>query len=105
MNYLNYREQDMDIVPGALYEVWLLRSWPEARPAVPVRQVHLLGWGSQVVMWEVLVDGELKRVSADSIFPPGLATQPTYPNAWNITSADIGTQMMTAETTIKFEWK
>lgn len=97
---MNYSEAEPEIVIGGLYEVWLSRKWSAARLAVPIRRLVLEGWN--VSMWEVMIEGEIRRVAGHSICPVGLATCPSYPVSWNIKSADIMiAQPMTAHTTMQ----
>lgn len=68
-----WRDYELDIIVGELYEVWLHHDWEEPKTCVPVVKI-----ASDVLSpnWEVLVDGQVKEVHAGQIFRIGTATAP-----------------------------
>jgi hypothetical protein len=76
MNRPGWRDYELEIEVGSLYEVWLHHDWEEPKPCVPVIQI-----ATDVLSpnWEVLVDGQVKEIYAGKIFRPGTATRPNPP--------------------------
>ena len=76
MKLSGWRDYELEITEGCLYEVWLHHDWEEPKPCVPVIQIS-----SDVISpnWEVLVDGGVKEVYAGKIFRTGTATRPNPP--------------------------
>ena len=68
-----YRDYPLDIVEGEIYEVWLEHSWDGPKACVAVSRIPI-GKGSPD--WEILVDGQVRRVFADRVFSQGTATRP-----------------------------
>jgi hypothetical protein len=68
-----WRDYELDIIVGELYEVWLHHDWEEPKTCVPVVKI-----ASDVLSpdWEVLVDGQVKEVHGGQIFRIGTATPP-----------------------------
>lgn len=76
MSRSGWRDYELEIEVGGLYEVWLHHDWEEPKPCVPVIQI-----ASDVISpnWEVLIDGGVKEVDAGQIFRTGTATRPAPP--------------------------
>jgi hypothetical protein len=76
MSRPEWRDYELDIIVGELYEVWLQHDWAEPKPCVPVTQI-----ATDVISpnWEVLVDGQVKEVHAGQIFRSGTTTRPNPP--------------------------
>ena len=68
-----YRDYPLDIVEGEIYEVWLEHSWDGPKACVAVSRIAT-DKGSPD--WEILVDGQVRRVFADRVFSQGTATRP-----------------------------
>jgi len=71
-----WRDYELDIIVGELYEVWLHHDWEEPKPCVPVTQIATDAISPN---WEVLVDGQVKKVHAGQIFRSGTTTRPNPP--------------------------
>jgi hypothetical protein len=71
-----WRDYELDIIVGDLYEVWLQHDWAEPKPCVPVTQIATDAISPN---WEVLVDGQVKEVHAGQIFRSGTTTRPNPP--------------------------
>ena len=76
MNRPGWRDYELEIIVGELYEVWLQHDWEEPKPCVPVIQIATDAISPN---WEVLVDGQVKDVYAGKIFRSGTATRPEPP--------------------------
>ena len=76
MSRSGWRDYELEIEVGGLYEVWLHHDWEEPKPCVPVIQIATDALSPN---WEVLVDGQVKEVHAGQIFRPGTATRPNPP--------------------------
>lgn len=68
-----YRDYPLDIVEGEIYEVWLERSWDGPKACVAVSRIAT---DKRSPDWEILVDGQVRRVFADRVFSQGTATRP-----------------------------
>ena len=68
-----WRDYELDIIVGELYEVWLQHDWEEPKTCVPVIKI-----ATDVLSpnWEVLIDGQVKQVHGGQIFRIGTATAP-----------------------------
>ena len=73
MNRPGWRDYELEIIVGELYEVWLQHDWEEPKPCVPVIPTSA---GTNFRHWEVLVDGQVKEAYAGQIFRSGTATRP-----------------------------
>jgi hypothetical protein len=73
MNRPGWRDYELDIIVGELYEVWLHHDWEEPKTCVPVVKI-----ATDVLSpnWEILVDGQVKQVHGGQIFRIGTATAP-----------------------------
>jgi len=76
MSRSGWRDYELDIIVGELYEVWLHHDWEEPKPCVPVTQIATDAISPN---WEVLVDGQVKKVHAGQIFRSGTTTRPNPP--------------------------
>ncbi len=76
MSRSGWRDYELDIIVGELYEVWLQHDWEEPKLCVPVIQIATDATSPN---WEVLVDGQVKDVYAGQIFRSGTATRPEAP--------------------------
>jgi len=76
MSRSGWRDYELDIIVGELYEVWLHHDWEEPKPCVTVIPTSA---GTNFRRWKVLVDGQVKDVYAGQIFRPGTATRPEPP--------------------------
>jgi len=76
MNRPGWRDYELDIIVGELYEVWLQHDWEEPKPCVTVIPTSA---GTNFKRWKVLVDGQVKDVYAGQIFRSGTATRPKPP--------------------------
>ena len=76
MSRPGWRDYELKILAGELYEVWLHHDWEEPKPCVPVIQIATDALSPN---WEVLVDGGVKEVHAGQIFRPGTVTAPMPP--------------------------
>ena len=76
MSRSDWRDYELEIEVGSLYEVWLHHDWEEPKPCVPVIQIATDAISPN---WEVLVDGQVKEIYAGKIFRPGTATRPAPP--------------------------
>jgi hypothetical protein len=76
MSRSGWRDYELDIIVGELYEVWLHHDWEEPKLCVPVIQIATDAISPN---WEVLVDGQVKKVHAGQIFRSGTATRPEAP--------------------------
>ena len=76
MNRPGWRDYELKILAGELYEVWLHHDWEEPKPCVPVDRTFTTPGAPD---WKVLVDGQIKEVHAGQIFRPGTATAPMPP--------------------------
>ena len=76
MNRPGWRDYELDIIVGELYEVWLHHDWEEPKTCVPIIKI-----ATDVLSpnWEILVDGQVKEVHAGQIFRIGTATAPMPP--------------------------
>jgi len=85
MNRPGWRDYELDIIVGELYEVWLQHDWEEPKPCVTVIPTSA---GTNFKRWKVLVDGQVKDVYAGQIFRSGTATRPepsfTMPTIKNV---------------------
>ena len=68
-----WRDYELEIIDGELYEVWLHHDWEGPKTCVPVVKI-----ATDVLSpnWEVLVDGQTREVHAGQIFRIGTATKP-----------------------------
>jgi hypothetical protein len=74
-----YRDYPLDIVEGEIYEVWLEHSWDGPKACVAVSRIATdKGSPSWEISpdWDILVDGQVRRVFADRVFRQGTATRP-----------------------------
>jgi hypothetical protein len=76
MNRPGWRDYELDIIVGELYEVWLHHDWEEPKLCVPVIQIATDAISPN---WEVLVDEQVKKVHARQIFRSGTTTRPNPP--------------------------
>jgi hypothetical protein len=76
MNRLGWRDYELDIIIGELYEVWLQHDWEEPKPCVTVIQIATDAISPN---WEVLVNEQVKEVHGSQIFKSGTATRPNPP--------------------------
>lgn len=108
MSRPGWRDYELDIIVGELYEVWLHHDWEDPKTCVPVVKI-----ATDVLSpnWEVLVDGQVREVHAGQIFRIGTATKPmpafTMPIVKNVGAALIvneivNVQPMTMPTTNLF---
>lgn len=68
-----WRDYELDIIVGELYEVWLHHDWEEPKTCVLVRRTFSLPGSPDC---EILIDGSLKRVHEGQVFRIGTATAP-----------------------------
>jgi hypothetical protein len=68
-----WRDYELDIIVGELYEVWLHHDWEEPKTCVPVDRAFTLPGAPD---WKILVDGQVKEVHEGQIFRIGTATAP-----------------------------
>jgi hypothetical protein len=73
MNRPGWRDYELDIIVGELYEVWLHHDWEEPKTCVPVDRAFTLPGAPD---WKILIDGQVKEVHAGQIFRIGTATAP-----------------------------
>jgi hypothetical protein len=76
MSRPGWRDGELDIIVGELYEVWLHHDWEEPKLCVPVIQIATDATSPN---WEVLVDEQVKEVHGSQIFKSGPATRPNPP--------------------------
>ena len=76
MSRSGWRDYELDIIVGELYEVWLHHDWEEPKLCVPVIQIATDATSPN---WEVLVDEQVKEVHGSQIFKSGTATRPNSP--------------------------
>jgi hypothetical protein len=71
-----WRDYELEITEGGLYEVWLQHDWEGPKTCVPVVRI-----ASDVLSpnWEILVDVQTKQVHGGQIFRIGTATAPMPP--------------------------
>jgi len=108
MTTSGYRDYDMLVSKGELYEVWLHHDWEEPKPCVAVGKI-----ATDVVSpnWEILVDGSIQQVHESQIFRIGTATRPepsySFPGTKKVVAALIANEIvsvqpMTAPTSMQF---
>jgi hypothetical protein len=98
MNRPGWRDYELDITAGKLYEVWLHHDWEEPKPCVPVIQIATDAISPN---WEVLVDGQTKQVHGGQIFKSGTATRPnppiTFPTMKRVWSSLIANDIVSVQ--------
>jgi hypothetical protein len=103
-----YRDYDLLVSKGELYEVWLRYDWEEPKTCVAVGKI-----ATDVVSpnWEILVDGSIQQVHESQIFRIKTATRPEPPYSFPgtkkvvaalITNKIVSVQPMTAPTSMQF---
>jgi len=103
-----YRDYDLLVSKGELYEVWLRYDWEEPKTCVAVEKI-----ATDVVSpnWEILVDGSIQQVHESQIFRIGTATRPeppySFPGTKKVVAALIANEIvsvqpMTAPTSMQF---
>jgi len=92
MNRPGWRDYELDIIVGELYEVWLQHDWEEPKPCVTVIPTSA---GTNFKRWKVLVDGQVKDVYAGQIFRSGTATRPKPPFTMPTINDIVSVQPMT----------
>ena len=76
MKLSGWRDYELEITEGCLYEVWLHHDWGEPKPCVPVIQTAIYAISPN---WTVLVNEQIVEIHAGQIFRTGTATQPAPP--------------------------
>jgi len=103
-----YRDYDLLVSKGELYEVWLHHDWEAPKPCVVVKH---LAFDTREHNWEVFVDGTVQKVYDEQIFRIGTATRPKAPYSFPgtkkvvaalIANEIVSVQPMTAPTSMQF---
>jgi len=79
MNRPGWRDYELDIIVGELYEVWLQHDWAGPKTCVPVDHDIGLAPVPGAPDWQILVDGHLREIQSEQIFRIGTATRPDSP--------------------------
>lgn len=68
------QDEELQIIAGELYEVWLKHDWESPKLCVPIIQIAT---SNNRPNWEILIDGKIECVYASQIFERGKSTRPT----------------------------
>jgi len=79
MSRSGWRNYELDIIVGELYEVWLQHDWEGPKTCVPVVNEPALAPVPGAPDWQILVDGQLREIQSGQIFRIGTATRPESP--------------------------